>query len=615
MLACFLMNRLGIFCFGWAIATAWAAPPLPGRIRESAAKGLILLQSTQKSWRQECYSCHQQGLADLAIRTAREYDIFVDENAARVMAAHNYARFADLDRAVQYTHEIDPALDDGSRLLAANAAGVRPSLTTAIYARLLASRQKTDGHWDTIDVRPPQSYSAVTATAVAIRAIQLYGHKNLAADTKARADRARKWLLSVSIAPGITEERSMQLFGLAWTGADRATLAPIADKLKSTQRPDGGWGSRDALPSDVYSTGEALVALHDAGSVSIQDAAWQRGIQFLIDKQAADGSWHVVSRLRPPAPVSPPYFETGYPYRHDQFISAMGASWAVRALSEALGEPRKIETPEIREANPTDVEPWVETAIFGSTADLKALLDKGLNPKAATKGGLTLLMLAQPDLEKTKLLISQGADVNARSKIKYSALMVAARYPEAAPSMNLLLDRGATLLLPRGSSAPVFSASALFAATQSRNAAIIPRLCKAGDNANAKTMIMGQFPSTPVLSAVAPDGAPVLKALLDCGAKADTPDDDGITALGWAAINNDIEVAKLLLARGAVVNHVDKKGMTPLMYAASIDFGDSTMVDLLLKAGASPALRSREGRTAAELARAYQHSQLLKSLK
>jgi ankyrin repeat protein len=32
-------------------------------------------------------------------------------------------------------------------------------------------------------------------------------------------------------------------------------------------------------------------------------------------------------------------------------------------------------------------------------------------------------------------------------------------------------------------------------------------------------------------------------------------------------------MAKLLLDRGADINHVDKKGMTPLLYAASVGFG------------------------------------------
>jgi ankyrin repeat protein len=54
--------------------------------------------------------------------------------------------------------------------------------------------------------------------------------------------------------------------------------------------------------------------------------------------------------------------------------------------------------------------------------------------------------------------------------------------------------------------------------------------------------------------------------------------------------------------------------MTPLLYAASVDFGDSSMVDLLLKSGANAVARTREGLTAANLARKYGLRNLLKSL-
>ena len=66
--------------------------------------------------------------------------------------------------------------------------------------------------------------------------------------------------------------------------------------------------------------------------------------------------------------------------------------------------------------------------------------------------------------------------------------------------------------------------------------------------------------------------------------------------------------------RGADVNHLDKKGMTPLLNAASIDFGDSAMVDLLLKSGARTSSRTKEGLTALDLARKYNHTHLMGSL-
>jgi len=100
----------------------------------------------------------------------------VDEQAAHADAAGGFGFYSNLARAVEYTYTIDAAMNDANCLIAANAAGVRPSVVTAVYARLIADRQEADGHWETTDVRPPQSYSPFTATAVALRAIQLYGH-------------------------------------------------------------------------------------------------------------------------------------------------------------------------------------------------------------------------------------------------------------------------------------------------------------------------------------------------------------------------------------------------------------------------------------------------------
>jgi ankyrin repeat protein len=94
----------------------------------------------------------------------------------------------------------------------------------------------------------------------------------------------------------------------------------------------------------------------------------------------------------------------------------------------------------------------------------------------------------------------------------------------------------------------------------------------------------------------------------------DEADSDGITILSWAVIGNRIDMARLLIERGADVNHEDKKGMTPLLYAASIDFGDSAMVELLLKSGARTSARTKEGLTALDLARKYKNRHLLASL-
>jgi len=88
----------------------------------------------------------------------------------------------------------------------------------------------------------------------------------------------------------------------------------------------------------------------------------------------------------------------------------------------------------------------------------------------------------------------------------------------------------------------------------------------------------------------------------------------GINLLHWAAIANRPEVIPVLAAAGVPINAMDDFHYTPLMYAATIDFGDARVLKALLKAGADPKIRNNEGRTALEQARYYRHAQLEKAL-
>jgi ankyrin repeat protein len=79
-------------------------------------------------------------------------------------------------------------------------------------------------------------------------------------------------------------------------------------------------------------------------------------------------------------------------------------------------------------------------------------------------------------------------------------------------------------------------------------------------------------------------------------------------------VNNYVDVARLLLARGANANFVDRFGYTPLLLAASVDFGDSAMLELLLASGADIRARTKQGESALDLARKYGHARLVKIL-
>jgi N-acyl-D-amino-acid deacylase len=586
-------------CLACSAALLTAAPP-SAQIREAATRAIARLQRSQKDWYADetCASCHHQFLPALAFRSARAHGVPVDEKIARADAARAFRSLADLDLAVEQTRSFDPGVGGSLSLVAADAAGVQPNLATAAYARFLMLRQRPSGNWVSFDERPPQSYSVFSATALSLRAIDLYSHSNLRAQARASIDRARAWLAANT--PLNTEDRVFQLMGLRWAGADRATLAPYAQALLREQQSDGGWNSLDGRESDAYSTGQALVALDEAGVTA------HGGIEFLLKTQARDGTWHVATRLHPPAPLSPDYFESDYPYAHDQFLSAMGASWAVMALSRALGSPRKVKTPALREELPA-MEPWVETILFGNVADVRRLLDSGFDPSSAAKsGGMTALMLAAPDVEKMTLLLDRGAHVNAsRPGSGYTALMMAALYTHSAPAIRLLLSRGATA----GKGETFGKAYPLALAALAGNAESVKLLREAGEPVDDIFDYAGLSSAAPLLLMVPTGDMAVARALLDGGASVDRPDPEGLTALHWAVLGNHVELAGLLIARGADVNRADKHGMTPLLYAASIDFGDAAMIDLLLKSGA------RQDSKALDLAQKYKHTRLEPSLR
>ena len=613
------MKRFVIIFLGVGVIigahTASAQEAEPARVRDAAARALAAIQKAQEPWyttnKQVCASCHHQYQPALAYRVARDHGVPFNESIASADATKAF-NFSDIDRAIQYTYVIEPAVDDAYRLVAANAAGVKPNLGAAVYARLLISRQNARGDWDGFRQRPPSSYSPMTMAALGLRAVQMYHHASQKAQANAAIERARKFLEGWK--PRDTEERSYQLLGLRWAGAPRAMLQGLARDLKGIQREDGGWNSVAGRTSDAYSTAQALVALRDGGGVAIIDSSYQRGIEFLLKTQATDGTWHVGSRLRPPAPLSPPYFDAGYPNGHDQFLSMQGASWAVMALSYALEPARPVVPPALPGTEPANIEPWIETMIFGTRDEVQRLLDSGLSPNAATKtGGTTALMMAAPDVEKMTLLLDRGADVNARAASRFSALMVAAQYQEADAAINLLLDRGAQVAAP-AEGAPVFNANPFFLASYAGNAKSLKRLLTAGGKLDEAMIAIGTSRTTPMLGAFKFGDVEVAKTLLDLGAPVDFADGNGITMLGRSVLNNDIEMARLLIERGATVNVVDKMGMTPLLWAANIDFGDAQMIELLLRSGAKADVRNKDGLTPLELARKWGHVNLIPAL-
>ena len=238
--------------------------------------------------------------------------------------------------------------------------------------------------------------------------------------------------------------------------------------------------------------------------------------------------------------------------------------------------------------------------MFGSVADVRRLLDQGLNPNAATKsGGTTALMAAAPDAEKMKLLLDRGASVNARAQSRFSALMVAAQYQDSAAAINLLLDRGADVGPPAEGGAPVFNANPFFLASYAGNADRAEAAARRGREDRRADDADRHVAHDAAARRVQVRRRSKWRARCSSSARRSSlPTATASRCSGASALNNEVAMARMLIDRGANVNVVDKLGMTPLLWAASSDFGDPAMIELLLKSGAKTDARNKDGLTA-----------------
>ena len=320
---------------------------LPDQLDDStliaaAEKALAALQTTaaqsRESFRrhvskQDCASCHQQYLPMAAVGHARNRSVRFDQEAAR-------DQIDSLDKLTSpvFEHEHitqtllhpDPAHTFGYHLFGLVAEGAPPSARTDAMVHHLIIVQASDGRWFNNVPRPPIAADDVSATALAIHAIQHYGWPGRKEEFAAGVERARLWLWKVKAETN--EEAVFQLLGLHWAGEPAEKLADLAQTIRQMQRKDGGWAQLPMLDSDAYATGEILYTLAQTGKDPVTDPAWQRGLRFLLERQEDDGTWHVVRRTFPFQPT----MDSGFPHRRDSWISSAATSWAVLALTQAL---------------------------------------------------------------------------------------------------------------------------------------------------------------------------------------------------------------------------------------------------------------------------------------
>jgi len=200
-------------------------------------------------------------------------------------------------------------------------------------------------------------------------------------------------------------------------------------------------------------------------------------------------------------------------------------------------------------------------------------------------------------------LIDAGADVGARDKYGATALMRARtnNYTSIATLLEKL-EQKANVQMER-----------FFDAILDGNVELVKTLIAQGVNVNAREKEEG---ASPLMAAATHGQSQIALLLIEHGANINALHDLNWTPLTWASVSVDVDMVRLLLAKGANVN---------LGYSALILVCDDyyqkdkwehalEVVQELIEAGANVKAKDRRGRTALDLARAHEQTLIVAML-
>jgi ankyrin repeat protein len=207
--------------------------------------------------------------------------------------------------------------------------------------------------------------------------------------------------------------------------------------------------------------------------------------------------------------------------------------------------------------------------------------------RAARSGNLALV----------ELFLAQGAAIDARNLVGATALYFAAENERPA-TVRLLLSKGADANLAGRSGVTPLAAAAF-----KGNERIVEYLLAGAANPD----VVDATGKSAITYAAARGFVAIVKRLLEAGVDAKRSYGNGLTALMWAAGNEEgvgaravVEVVDLLLDHQAPIDAADVRGRTALMIAAEL--GHTEVVERLVRRGADRTLRDRNGKRAVDLA-------------
>jgi uncharacterized protein len=265
------------------------------------------------------------------------------------------------------------------------------------------------------------------------------------------------------------------------------------------------------------------------------------------------------------------------------------------------------------EAKPTIVEIEVSNYVItaakkGCVALTKTLLADGGSVIMQVGIGDTALHHAAEggEVEIAAMLLERGADVNKRDLKGSTPLFLAAENNQ--PEMvKFLLEHKADPALPGRS-----DATPLLAAAYSGSDGIVEILLTHG--VDPKTV--DNTGKSAILYAAARGFTGLTERLLKAGVDVNAVYANNLTVLMWAAgysedapEDDGIKTVTLLLDKGAKIDAQDNRGYTALITAAGLNH--EGVVALLLKRGADRSIKSKDGKTAFDVATAVAVKELL----
>ena len=312
-------------------------------VRKAIDKALPLLVKGAEGHveKKSCFACHNQAVPMFAFMMARERGFPVPNDLLKKQTTH-VAAFLENNRD-QFPKgqgtggQVDSA---GYALFTLERGGHKPDDTTAAVVEYLLQYNKGRDHWGVSGSRPPSEASLFATNYLGCAPANL--GPSGAEGSHRQSHRYRSRLAAENTRQGYRGSRvSFVVAAPAQGGRERAESG-IQELLKA-QGKDGGWSQLTGLESDAYATGSVLVVLHEVGELATTDAAYQRGVAFLVRSQREDGSWLIRSRSNP----FQPYYESGFPHGKDQFISIAASGWATAALTLTfpVQQPERVPVP------------------------------------------------------------------------------------------------------------------------------------------------------------------------------------------------------------------------------------------------------------------------------